>query len=101
MLRKKLGIECIERNWKEKYISSYFKIPSTLIIPEGCVRVGKSGFWGCEKLREVIIPKSVEEIGYRAFDGCLRTTIILKKPMREFKSIGCNAFWNLLYVRVC
>lgn len=122
MLRKKLGIECIEMNWEGKYISSYFKVPTSLIIPDGCNWIGIETFWGCKRLekvvipesvnvigraafwcckslKEVVIPKSVEYIGQRAFDGCPRAIIILKKPMSEFKSIGCNAFWNLLYVK--
>lgn len=100
MLKKRLGIEAIERDWSLMSKSYYYyKIPTALIIPEGCVRIGRFVFWRWEKLRKVEIPKSVEEIGYRAFGYCENAKIILEKPMREFKSIGYNAFHNLMYVK--
>lgn len=96
MLKKKLGIECIELDWNERFdlIYDYYKIPSTLIIPEGCVRVGLSAFedWSWRRLDKVIIPESVEVIGREAFCYCSRATIILKKAESEFKEIGEWAF---------
>ena len=94
MLKKRLGINAIERDWKGKYdrVYDFYKIPSTLIIPEGCGRIGRGvfedcdwlkkvvisegvlwirgfAFWGCERLKEVIIPESVEWIASFAFGG--------------------------------
>lgn len=69
MLKKKLGIEAIEEDWEYDCIYNYYKISSTLIIPEGNKRIGNSAFWGCDK-----------------------ATIILKKPRSEFKFIGSCAF---------
>ena len=42
MLKKKLGIESVERNWSVSagYLIDYYKIPSSLVIPEGCEKVG-------------------------------------------------------------
>ena len=60
MLKKKLGIEAIERSW---ILKCYFKISSTLTIPEGCVKIGGFTFCNCERLREVIIPEGVVKIG--------------------------------------
>ena len=55
MLKKRLGAEAIERDWLEEYTSSYFKIPSPLlIIPEGCVSIGRSIFWRCKSVKEEI-----------------------------------------------
>lgn len=91
MLKKKLGINAIERI---KFISSYFKIPPTLTIPEGCVKVGVGAFYDCWKLREVIIPKSVEWIENSAFEYCknLRDVVIpegvVKIELYAFK--GCQ-----------
>ena len=119
MLKKKLGVETIERNWllsKTTSIETYFKIPSTLIIPEGCVKIGDRVFQGCEelskieipesvkkigegafewckKLGEVIIPESVEVIGTLAFAYCDNAVIILKKHTEDFKFIGNCAFY--------
>ena len=93
MLKKKLGINAIECNWPDDDCSlkDYFKISSTLIIPEGCEKVGYAAFWYCKELIKVVIPESVEEIRSGAFSGCCRATIILGKPKNEFK-IGYNAF---------
>ena len=61
MLKKKIGPEAIEKNWPASNVClcDYYKIPSTLIIPEGCERIGMCAFWGCKKLREVTIPKNI------------------------------------------
>lgn len=114
MLKKKLGIEAIERDWCW-FIIDRFKTPSTLVIPEGCKRIGchafsgykelrnvvipesmklieNSAFCGCYKLEEVIIPKSVEAIGNYAFDRCKEAVIILRKPKSEFRYIGLFSF---------
>lgn len=129
MLKKKLGIEAIERNWyweiSDPFIGNiigFFKISSTLIIPEGCKGIGVNAFWsydklekvviskgvkwigdcafaGCRKLRgEVVIPKSVEKIGGNAFNVCEKATIILKKP-KKFIFIGVNAFHGVKDVK--
>ena len=94
MLRKKLGTEAIERNWGwEKNLTNHFKIPLTLIIPEGCEKIGDYSFRGCEELKELIIPKSVEEIGSYAFCDCYNATIILRKKEENFKFLGVCAFY--------
>lgn len=117
MLKKRLGAEGIEKVWNEDHISYYYKIPSSLIIPEGCERIGVcaflecrrlkkvsipgsvkkiryGAFWGCEKLIEVIIPEGVERIGYRAFEGCkeLEKVIVPKsvKFIGDCAFIGCD-----------
>ena len=49
MLKKRLGLEAIERNNSFSggvNVETYFKISPTLIIPEGCVKIGEGAFWG-------------------------------------------------------
>lgn len=120
MLKKRLGLEAIERVWySNENLGDYFKIPSTLIIPEGCIEIGECAFWECDKLRVVIIPEgcreigeyafeycdrlkkvivpvSIEYIGECAFEDCLEATIILKKSKKKFavEFIGNCAFKN-------
>lgn len=96
MLKKKLGIEVIEKDGCKR---TWFKIPSLLIIPEGCKRIGWRSFWGCKKLKKVIIPKSVEVIKNYVFVGCEKATIILRKPKSEFKEIARSAFNGCRYVK--
>lgn len=93
MLKKKLGINAIENDWGwNRELTRCFKIPSSLVIPVGCVRVGMSAFYGCWRLREVVIPKSVEWIGDDAFWACRKAEVILKKHEKDFKHIGIDAF---------
>ena len=99
MLKKKLGINAIERDWEIWRNVSYFKIPSTLIIPEGCKRIGMYAFWGCDKLERVEIPKSVKDIGSWAFGGCRNATITLKKLMKDFDYIERGAFLGVRDVK--
>lgn len=35
-----------------------------VIIPNGCTTIMSSAFWGCDKLKKVIIPSSVKELEY-------------------------------------
>lgn len=91
MLKKKLGIEGIERSWSFDYIYLYFKIPSTFIIPEGCRMIGRYAFNGCWSLKKVIISESVERVERCAFLGC-DSEVILRKPKSKFKEIGEDAF---------
>ena len=89
MLKKRLGVEAIERDGCKR---TCFKISSTLIIPEECVRIGWSSFWRCERLKKVIIPESVKRIGFVAFSDCRNATIILKKRREDFEFLGSDAF---------
>lgn len=116
MLKKRLGIESIEVDRKRINLRHYYKIPSTLIIPEGCERIGNwvfcecdvekvvisgsvksigTGSFGfCKRLKKVEIPESVEFIGDCAFDSCEKATIIIinKSSKSDFKALGRLAF---------
>lgn len=123
MLKKRLGINAIEKSWfVGGRLATNFKIPSTLNIPEGCESIGLNvfygcwrlreviipdsvkvigigAFWDCWKLREVIVPGNVDEIGAAAFKGCKRAIIILKKPRYQFINIGERAFDGCRHVK--
>ena len=99
MLKKRLGIEAIEIDWHCVYIGTryegciedYYKIPSTLNIPEGCKKIGMYAFWKCKKLKKVRIPGSVKTIEMNAFDGCENAAVVLGK-WGNFEWIGPFAF---------
>lgn len=100
MLKKRLGVDAIERGqFCLSSLKDYFKIPTTLIIPEGCRKIGDRAFCDRYKLEEVIIPKSVEWIGNYALDWCRNAVIILEKPRSEFRHIGDYAFLGCKYVK--
>lgn len=48
MLKKKLGVEAVEMDWPDDVdeLKDYYKVPSTLIIPPGCERIGEFAFLG-------------------------------------------------------
>ena len=99
MLKKRLGVEGIERDWSWcNNLDDYFKISSTLIIPEDCRRIGYHAFDCYRNLKKVVIPKSVEFIGEEAFYDCWSTTIILKKAENKF-NIEYRAFKRCKYVK--
>lgn len=60
------------------------------ILTEGIIYIGKNAFSGCEKLHQVVLPISVEEIEDSAFKNCsnLRSVSL---PM-ILKTIGSDAF---------
>lgn len=92
MLKKKLGVEAVEMDWPDdnEELKDYFKVSSTLIVPEGVERVGDYAFWSCQGLKRVIIPKSVEEIGYKAFFECIELEEV--KIPESTRDIGKSAF---------
>lgn len=125
MLKKKLGIESIEADRNIRInLRHYYKIPSTLIIPDGvekigyrafseCPRIkkveisgsvkniGGCAFGGCRKLKKVEIPKSVDYIGVSAFAGCGKAEIIIENT-EEGIEIEPYAFFeckNVEYVK--
>ena len=69
MLKKRLGVEAIEIHWWFRSLPSYFKIPSSLIISDGCRRVGDYALGDCKNLKKVVFPESLEEIGIGSFVG--------------------------------
>jgi len=93
MLKKRLGVEAIEKGSRiGGRLATNFKIPSTLVIPESCERIGNCAFYYCQKLKEVVISGSVKEINIDAFYNCtnLRKAII----SRGVEVIGSNTFYN-------
>lgn len=95
MLKKRLGVEGIEKDWLNyrrytDHAYNLYKIPSTLIIPESCGRIGYWAFRYCAKLKKVVIPKSVEGIGEDAFYSCVRLEEVIIPEGCE--NIGGNAF---------
>ena len=115
MLKKKLGINAIEKDWIDRVgsVKNYFKVPPTLIVPEGCKRIGKWALYNCRKLEKVVIPKSVckiydyafaacgnireieffgKRVGYSSFRDCYSLVSIIFSE--NIKAINGQAFWS-------
>ena len=64
----------------------------SIIIPDSVKKIGDGAFSGCTGLTTINIPDSVTEIGAVAFSGCTGLTIInIPDSVTE---IGAVAFWN-------
>lgn len=91
MLKKRLGLEAVERDsWGISEIGLPYKIHSTLVIPEGCKKIGTWAFWCCDNLKEVVIPESVKEIEDYAFRVCCNLEKVVIPESVEW--IGERAF---------
>ena len=103
MLKKKLGTEAIERNWSVRHncLIDYFKIPPTLIIPEGCKRIGESAFYYCQNLEEVEISEGVEVISEWAFHDCVNLRkVIISKTVKKIERHSFEECMRLIEVRI-
>lgn len=66
------------------------KTVKELNIPDGVTKIGKSAFFGCQKLEKVTLPASVTEIGESAFGNCiLLDDVTIPEGVT---SIGARAF---------
>lgn len=63
-----------------------------VIVPEGVKIIHPSFFFSCKKLRKVVLPASLEEIGDFAFYGCSALTDISFANCPNLRSIGESAF---------
>lgn len=93
MLKKRLGIEGIEKSWEAKNINYYYKISSTLIIPEGCREIGMQAFQDCNVLERLKIPGSVKSIGVWSFLRCYGLREVVISESREEVTIDYSAFY--------
>lgn len=42
-----------------------------LVIPEGVKTINRNSFWNCTGIQTIVLPKTLEDIGYNPFVGCL------------------------------
>lgn len=66
------------------------KLITSLVIPEGVVKINDYAFYSCDSLTSVVIPDSVTSIGERALRGCTSLTSIIIGD--NVTSIGDYAF---------
>ena len=67
---------------------------SSLEIPEGVVSIADHCFTGDRELTEVELPSTLEEIGLRAFAGCVnlqKVSCLSNKVSYGTEAFGCNA----------
>ena len=63
----------------------------SVILPESLEYIGWNAFKKCDKLEEITINSNIENIGYNAFEGC---TSLRSIDLTKVKAIGSAAFYN-------
>ena len=53
-------------------------------IPQDVTSLGTTAFTQCDALEKITLPKSIEKIGYRAFQGCSNLTEVISKIKEPF-----------------
>lgn len=69
----------------------------SVIIPEGVKEVGESAFSGCESIETIKVPKTVKKIDEYVFEGCSNLKeIVLPQKVKTEKGIfsGCLSLCN-------
>jgi hypothetical protein len=67
------------------------------VIPDGVVRIEPNAFWDCKNMTEIVIPDTVESIGYGAFYA---PNITYVKMSDNITSIEDRAFTDTLLQKV-
>ena len=70
---------------------------TSVVIPDGVMRIRGGAFEGCENLTSITIPDSVTSIGDGAFRGCSKLTSVTIG--NGVTSIGNRAFWDCTALR--
>lgn len=65
----------------------------SIVLPESLQYIGWNAFKKCESLEEVRINSNIKNIGYNAFEGC---TSIRSIDLSKVKAIGNSAFLNCI-----
>lgn len=63
----------------------------SVILPESLEYIGWNAFKKCDKLEEITINSNIKNIGYNAFEGC---TSLRSIDLTKVKAIGSAAFYN-------
>lgn len=53
---------------------------------ESVKKINRNSFWNCKGIRRIILPETLEDIGYNPFVGCSNIEFISKSP--EFKVVN-------------
>ncbi|MBO5230610.1 MAG: leucine-rich repeat protein [Clostridia bacterium] len=69
-------------------------ITDELVIPEGIVSISSSAFSGHCTFRNIVLPESLEHIGYQAFAKCFRLEKITVPQNSRLNHIEDAAFYN-------
>ena len=52
-----------------------------LVIPEGVKTINRNSFWNCTGIQTIVLPKTLEDIGYNPFVGCSNIRFESRSPL--------------------
>ena len=68
-----------------------------IIFPEDLINIGASAFNGCSKLKSLTIPNTVTRIGDKAVNKCTGLTKLIIEDGDDLLTLGCNYYHDLSY----
>ncbi|MBE7091517.1 MAG: hypothetical protein E7363_06395 [Clostridiales bacterium] len=86
------------KNGNTYYVSGYTGSSTTVTIPVKYMgypvtSIGRSAFYNCYSITEIVIPNSVTSIGVEAFYSCYSLTTVTFGDNSQLTSIGNSAFY--------
>ena len=86
----KIKVIWVGNSFVAKSLKSYYQHDSVIILPARSTMVGNKFLWDLRKLRDVVIPEGVQEIGEQWFRDTEVESVIIPASA---KKIGNWAFW--------
>lgn len=68
-----------------------------LIIPEGVKTINRNSFWNCKGIQTIVLPKTLEDIGYNPFVGCSN---IRFESLSPFYKVKDGVLYNRDYTKL-
>ena len=69
------------------------ELPADLEIPNGAIKIGDYAFYDWDRIKSVIIPGSVDSIGYAAFQWCSNlTTVTMKYGVKQISPFAFDCY---------
>lgn len=56
-----------------------------LVLPEGVKRISRNSFWNCKGINKIVLPQTLEDIGYNPFVGC--SNISFESKSKNYKVV--------------
>lgn len=90
----------IYNKYKNAVVGTLNKIHSDKLVLLPTVKtINRNSFWNCKGIKQIVLPKSLEDIGYNPFVGC--SNIIFESESKNYKVVDGILYNNDLSKIVC